>query len=138
MTGPLPLDQIPDNGGYGGISPDEVRWRRNGTREMIKGNPISIVLLRPNRIDDNAGGSYAGTPVPQTAQEFRIIAQDLRVPVVRTVDGTEVQPQYVLLGYYDANILRGDTFQLAGIEYTVVWVEPDRLDATRAVLRYGT
>lgn len=121
-----------------GISDVELFVRRQGTLEMIAGNSMIVPLQRPSYVDDGAGGLQPGSVQVVLPQTFRIIALNREVPRRISADGSEVQPTYRLLGRWNADVERGDYFHKDGVRYEVVWVEPDKSDATRADLVYGT
>jgi hypothetical protein len=125
-------------GSITGMSDVELFVRRQGTLEMIAGNSTIVSLQRPSFVDDGAGGERPGPVQVVLPQTFRIIALNRDVPRRISADGSEVQPSYRLLGRWNADVERGDFFVRDGVRYEVVWVEPDKLDATRAELVYGT
>jgi len=115
----------------------EAAIRQRLTAEFIAANPRTIVLQRPSRVDDGAGGSTDGAPTTVKSQVMRLVALNREVPSRTTVDGREVSPSYRLVAANDADLLPGDYWMDGPVKYEVVWVEPDRLDATRAEVVYG-
>jgi hypothetical protein len=113
----------------------EIAVLRRNADAWIKYNPLSIVLLRSTPAVDASGGIVT-TQSPLLAQTMRMIMSGNQLPVRRGIDGMEVQPEYVLDCYWDADISRGDRFMLGGVEYEVVFVHPDRFEMTRAEVVY--
>lgn len=116
--------------------PEDLVKMRKDTKEFIGYNPVDIVLNRHDMVADGAGG-VKRTLVPLNPQTFRIITQATREQVFRrTVDGIEVQPEFVLLGEYDADIKHGDWYMRSGIKYEVVYVRDDRRYETWGEVAY--
>lgn len=99
---------------------------RKQTRDFIAANPLSVILSRADSVPDGAGGLTTPLPMNRPVQIMRVIQQGTEMPVRRSVDGEELQPEFVLLGEHDADIRRGDWFFINGIKYEVFWVRPDR------------
>jgi hypothetical protein len=53
------------------------------------------------------------------------------------VEGTVTVAQYVLVGRWDADVKKGDEFEIDGARYKVDSVEPGRSYRTLAVLTYS-
>lgn len=100
----------------------ELMAQRNLTKYFIAADPISLVLTRTPKVSDGAGGLKNGTPVALTAQTVRLIPLQDATQQRTTADGKQVLPQYMLMGEYNADIARGDTFVIAGRRYEVVFV----------------
>lgn len=109
---------------------------RRQTAEFIAVYPLEIVLTRSDMVSDGSGGVKA-TLVPLPAQTFRQITQGTNTGVFRrTIDGEEVQPDFVLLGYYDADVKSGDWYMKDGAKHEVVYVRDDRRYQTWAEVKY--
>lgn len=95
---------------------------REQTEQFIDQRASSVVLSRPVRADDGAGGSTS-TLTPLPAQKARFISQRSAVSVERrTVGGVTVKPDMVLMMLWDANVRRGDVFTYQNLTMEVVWV----------------
>lgn len=112
---------------------------RQNLKEFIKADPISLVLMRPTLTKTAAGGYIKGASTPITRQTFRL------VPFKRRLSESQVTSQmgntqllnYVLVGYWNANIRRDDEFEYNGDNYRVVSIEPkadDRSKTDRVVV----
>lgn len=107
-------------------SEDELAVLRVNTRAFILADPRSVVLQRSLPVDTGTGGTRPSAPVPQPAQTMRLIPTDASVGSTerRLPDGSVVTPTWVLLGEYNANMLRGDTFDLPdGSTGEVVYIQ---------------
>lgn len=104
------------------IAADELAILRANTAEFIAADNKSVILNRVTRTDNGAGG-YTEEETPVTAQIMRLIPQQGNTsPLRETLDGEAVQPDYILLGEWDADMLRWDTFEDNGRRYQVLFV----------------
>lgn len=101
--------------------PRELNVMRKQTVLFIKQNPTSITLSRPTRVPNGKGG-YTTTPVAQDPQTFRIIPQQRSGIASRNIDGEKVEPVFVMIGRWDADVNDNDTFTLGGRNYSVTYV----------------
>lgn len=86
---------------------------RMNTVAFIEADPREIVLYRPTRTATGTGGTRAGGWAPQPVQTLRVLPQDGSTSTERRLpDGSVVRPTWVLLGRHDANMKRGDAFDL--------------------------
>jgi hypothetical protein len=116
--------------------PTENEVMRRQTEQFIAVFPQEIVLTRSDMVSDGAGGVKA-TLVPLPAQTFRQITQPTNTTVFRrTIDGEEVQPDFVLLGEYDVDVKSGDWYMKDGAKHEVVYVRDDRRYETWAEVKY--
>lgn len=104
-----------------GIAGPELRAQRVVTQAFINADSRPISLLRALRTDDGAGG-YTTTTQNLSTQKMRLIPQQDGATQQTTADGQQVVPQYVLMGRWDADMQRGDTFVIDGQTYEVVFV----------------
>lgn len=100
------------------MEPRELAVMRRQTEQFIKENPTSLTVNRNVRTPNGKGG-YTMTPTPQAPQTFRIIPQVRAGAASQNIDGEKVDPVFVLIGRWDANIGDNDTFSLGGKEYAV-------------------
>lgn len=109
----------------------ELAVMRQQTNDYISWNPVDIVLHRSILVEDGEGGfePAPGSPEDIVSQTFRLITQNESVNVVsQTIDGEEINPEFVLLGEYNADVKAGDWFTLADPEivYDVKFVRDNR------------
>jgi hypothetical protein len=114
----------------------EVEVLRVNTKAYIDAAPTSIIISRAMWVSDGSGGRIPGTPTELEPQRVAFHAAALALPVRRTLDGIEITPEYLLLGTWDADIERGDTFFVDGVKYEVAFVQPDRSYEVRAEVVY--
>lgn len=105
------------------VSPLEAAVQRVITKGFISANLVVISLSRPTLVDDGAGGKTM-TWISLPPQNFRIIPQG-GSGILRTVDGKELSPEFVLVGYWDADVKKGDRFVIDGVTHEVIWILPD-------------
>jgi hypothetical protein len=53
-----------------------------------------------------------------------------------TADGVQVTPSYMLLGNWDANVARFDSFTLDGRRYEIVFIQQNRQYECKAEVAY--
>lgn len=107
----------------------ELQVMRQQTADYIQWNPTTITLHRPIMAEDGEGGFEQIGEDPVAEQTFRLITQNETVDVVsQTIDGEEINPEFVLLGLYDADVQAGDWFSLADPEivYDVKYVRDNK------------
>lgn len=97
-----------------------LRVQRKNTEAFINADPIVVSLVPRVKTKTAGGGKKMEKGTPKSAQKFRLIPQGDVQPSVQTPDGIQLTPTFVLLGKFDADIDRWDTFQLNGHDYQVV------------------
>lgn len=104
-----------------GSASREVRINRRVTEQFIKADPV-VLELQGHTLVKKAGGGRKLEPNEgkKSAQMFRLIPQTDVQPSVQTPDGIQLTPTFVLLGRFDADLNRWDTFELNGHSYQVV------------------
>lgn len=119
-----------------------LRVQRRNTEEFIKADPIVISLVPRSKTKTAGGGKKMVEGEPKTAQMFRLIPTSDVQPSVQTPDGIQLTPTFVLLGKFDADMARWDTFELNGHKYQIVsTVRPEhsvenRYESKADVARY--
>lgn len=96
---------------------------RRHTEQSIARNPTTIVITRTQNTDDGAGGSYQET-VELPAQTVRIFMSSMQAQTVSKVGGQIQTQSWGLLALWDADIVKGDEFQVDGRRFTVRTVSP--------------
>lgn len=119
-----------------GISESELAIQRSLTKEFVQADNLEVVLYRRSGSGDGAGGTVYGPPVPLAPQVMRLIPQQSGVPERLTANGVAVTPSYALLGTYEADMERGDTFTLDTGRYEVVFVNANRQYEVKGEVAY--
>lgn len=92
------------------------------TKRFIDENPTDIVFTHNARVPDGMGG-YTTAPTPVPAQRVRVIQSvSAQATERRTTSGEMVSPDMKILGEWDADIHKDDTFVWNGLNVEVVWV----------------
>lgn len=105
------------------ISPAELAVQRRLSAEFIAADAQTIVLQRPTRTPDGAGGTTVGTPVPQAAQVFRLLPQEDGATARTTSEGESATPEFMLMGYWDCNMARFDEFAIGSRRFQIVYID---------------
>lgn len=107
------------------VQSQELAVQRNLTRAFIAADESQVVLTRHTKVANGSGG-YTTTTQALTSQPFRLIPQQSGGIERHTLDGKIVDPSYHLLGDWDADMERFDTFTLDGRRYEVVFIVENR------------
>jgi hypothetical protein len=102
----------------------ETALQRKATTDFISYDSTEVILNRPTKEDNEAGGYREADPIVLPSQTMRLIRQAVagRLNEVSLIDGTVVEETYHLLGEWDADVERGDFFFLGLERYEVAWV----------------
>ena len=119
-----------------GIASGELSIQRRLTAEFIKSDSVDVVLYRSAPVADGKGGTVKGSPAPLPEQCMRLIPLGDGATERFTANGQAVQPQYMLMGSYDADMQRFDSFTLDGVRYEVVFVNQNRQYETKGEVYY--
>ncbi len=115
----------------------ELHIQQRNTVAHLEADGEMVTLSRNSTpTPDEAGGFTPGGPGSLAPQVFVMETSTRQLPVRRTVDGLEVNPEYVLTGLWDADIQPGDWFFKDGAKYEVVFVHLDRSYMTTAEVIY--
>jgi hypothetical protein len=118
------------------IQADELTYLRLNTKAFIDADYKDIVLNRVTREDNGAGG-FTETENPVAAQRLRLIPQQGNMsPLRETLDGEAVQPDYVLLGEWNSDIQRWDTFADGNRRYQVLFVHEKSTYERKGEVKY--
>ena len=87
----------------------------------IKSDPVDIILERETWVNDGAGGQKPGPSTPLKKQEVLIAPAKRRLSsmIVNTELGQVIDYPYIVLGRYNLDIKRGDTFVWQGDTFEV-------------------
>lgn len=118
------------------IATAELAAQRLLTKAFVEADVIIVTLVRSEWVNDGAGGSYAQNPHSLAPQRMRLIPLQDKQQERFTSNGEQVQPGYKLLGLYDADMQRWDTFVLGGNRYEVVWVNENQQYQTKGEVAY--
>lgn len=113
----------------------EARVQRVLTAAFIKGDQTMVSLVPIRRIANGAGGWVESNDPPRIAQAMRVIPTNF-VPGTSTIDGEVSDPEFVLLGAYDADMEDGDKFLFKGSMLQVTSVDSKRDYETRGAVAY--
>lgn len=105
------------------IRPAELEVQRKLSAEFIAADAQTIVLQRPTRTPDGAGGTTVGTPVPVTAQVFRLLPQEDGATARTTAEGESATPEFMLMGYWNCDMDRFDEFTIDGRRFQIVYID---------------
>lgn len=114
----------------------ELTMQRRMTDAFIKADPQELVLTRQTRVSNGSGGFTLGAPTPLPSQTWKVVPQNRQLEERETIDGVMVRPDFVLIGYHDADVQRGDWFMWNAHRYDVVYVNEKRDYETRGELVY--
>jgi hypothetical protein len=115
----------------------ESQMRQKQTQAFVDAEPTELPLVRRPWISDGAGGFKRGPATTVWPQHIRLVASNTQLPVRRTVDGRDVQPNYTLIGMPTVDVQSGDTFTIDGVRYEVIFIYPNKTEALRADVGYG-
>lgn len=119
-----------------GISSAELAIQRKQTAAFIASDSVAVVLERPVFVSDGAGGHTRGVPTLLPSQTMRLIPLQDGTTAQLNADGEMIEPSYMLMGRWDANIERWDRFMLEGHEYEVLSVNQNRQYECKAEVSY--
>jgi hypothetical protein len=114
-----------------GIASGELAIQRRLTEQFIKADSLEIVLYRSTPVADGKGGYTHSAPAPLPAQTMRLIPLGDGATERLTANGQAVSPQYMLMGLYDADMQRFDSFTVGNDRYDVVFVNENRQYETK-------
>lgn len=100
----------------------ELKILRRNMEQYIQADPIVIALERGTWAKTTSGGYQKTNSTTLDPQTFRLTPFKRRVTnyTAQTQDGSIQVADFLLIGRYSADINRGDSFELNGVEY-VVW-----------------
>ena len=108
------------------IPATEARVQKALTDAFIAADSVQITLIPAEFVSNGSGGRKRNDLLPRLPQSMRIIPQDANAAERETLDGSVVQPNYMLLGVWNAAMTRGDRFTNGGTRYEVVYVHEKR------------
>jgi len=123
----------------------ELKALRRVMHKFIDADSVMISFTRIPKTDSGNGGWIDGTPTSTTSQEFRLVPFKRRLTEQEknTQDGDIPILPYVLVGNWDCDVLRDDTFTFViegdDRDCIVVGVEPksaDRNSNDRVVVEF--
>lgn len=115
----------------------ELRAQRRLTAMFIEADPLELQLMRSTRTPNGSGGYKVSAPAPVGGlQRMRLIPLQDGAPERTNADGKEVVPQYMLMGSFDADLQRWDSFTLNGERYQIVFVNRNRSYETKGEVVY--
>jgi hypothetical protein len=116
---------------------------RRQTAQLIKDDPTTIVLRRRVKLEVPGGGwrweTQGGTPLQPQVVKLIPFKRRMTQFLISTELGPVADLPYVLLGFHDMDIARGDLFSLEGGEFEVKTLdlsEPE-IKVSAAIDYYG-
>jgi hypothetical protein len=108
----------------------ELQALRRTMHAFIRADSLMISFTRIPKQDSGNGGWVDGTPEATDPQEFRLVPFKRRLTEQEknTQDGDIPYLPYVLVGHWDADVQRDDTFTFQDRDCIVVGVEPKSSD----------
>lgn len=108
---------------------NELRMGRIAIDKLIKADPVMITLSRPatNGVEDAEGGFQVGPPTPIAPQQFKKTMMKRRFSgEIETIEEGPIHTaQEILIGRYNVDVRRNDTFTLDRFHYRVRSVSAD-------------
>lgn len=108
------------------IPATEARVQKALTDAFIAADVSTITLIPAEFVSNGSGGRKRNDLPARLPQSMRLIPQDANAAERETLDGSVVQPNYMLLGVWNAAMTRGDRFTNSGTRYEVVYVHEKR------------
>jgi hypothetical protein len=108
----------------------ELQVQRRNTAAFIAADPVDLVLVPHTKQSLPSGGYSFHEEAPRGVQTFRLIPSNDRMPEISNSNGRMAVPTYTLLGNWDAEMERWDTFVLGGVVYEIASpVRPEHTDS---------
>jgi len=104
----------------------ELTAMRAQTVGFIAADLESVVLVPHTRTPNGSGGYKTASGLPRSPQNMRLIPISTTAFERSTLDGEAVVPQFILLGEWDCEMTRGDTFVVDGKRYEIVHIQEKR------------
>jgi hypothetical protein len=117
----------------------ELVMRRRNVRAFVDADPVDVVLMRPSaKVRTSAGGWVEGEPLPLPPQRGRIVQAKRRFasPLVNTEAGEVTELPYILLGFWDMDVEKGDYFDWNNARWEVKSISDDREERTVVAVEY--
>jgi len=115
----------------------EIDIMRAQTKAFIDADPKTILLNRLVKTPNGSGGFVSNWLPLMDNQVLRLIPQHGNMsPTRETLDGQAVQPDYVLLGEWNADIKRWDAFTDGGRRYMVLFVHEKATYEKKGEVKY--
>lgn len=104
----------------------ELRVNRKNTEHFINEDPSTFVVTRGGeKVPDGAGGWTVPPGDPVGNLTGRLVPAGGRIQS-RNIDGEEIQPSYVLITTWDADVKMSDVLVKSDRNYEVLFVREDR------------
>jgi hypothetical protein len=119
----ITIPNPPDSPGGDGLSTSEVATQRRLTTAFINRLPTTVILTPRARQKSPTGGVKWVEGEARDAQTMTLIELGTAAgnpEPVKTVDGIERTVQFELLGEWDAELARYDTFTHQGKDWEVI------------------
>lgn len=101
----------------------ELEALRRGTVNFIANDPEDVVITRIVKVDDDAGGWTRDTTMDLEPQRMRLGPASRNYNYRTTVAGEWIVPTHEIIAEHDADLEEGDTFELYGTWFRVIFVD---------------
>jgi hypothetical protein len=119
------------------ISGAELNMQRKLTAQFIEADALEIQLLRADQVSNGSGGFTTGDPEPVGGlQRMRLIPLQDGSQERLDANGKLVTPAYMLMGAYNADMERWDTFELGEKRYQIVFINQNTQYETKGEVAY--
>jgi hypothetical protein len=107
----------------------EAKMAIRNTRAFIDADPVTVVFLRPVKEETPAGGIKSGPPLELPPQRARLVPLSGNVwdrSKQKVDEGNIPDVTFQLIGMPGFDVRKGDEFLVAGDEWKVTHVSPER------------
>lgn len=118
------------------IAAGELELQRRLTLGFLLADAQQIILQRPVRTSDGAGGTVVSSTISLPPQTFRLLPSEDGATARTTAEGETATPEYMLLGRWDADLERFDEFQIGGRRFQVVFITENRQYESKGEVTY--
>lgn len=107
------------------LTDTRLGYLRYTTEQFINEDPASVVILRQAKVS-KPGGGHDFPKVPQPAQTFRFVNQDISSGITYgDDDGIARRFSYVIVGRHDADLDVNDTWEVGQQQYKIDAILPN-------------
>lgn len=119
-----------------GISSVELGVQRRNTKAFILADSLMVALMRPVSVSDGEGGKARSSLAALPPQTMRLMPLQDGAAEQLTADGLQISPTYMLMGVWDCDMQRWDTFAVGTSRYEVVSINQNRQYETKGEVVY--
>lgn len=110
------------------MTDDELTFLRASTKAFVDTDPVELEITRTYRDDDGAGGWVERDEVLPETRRVKIQPKSTtgNAPTRTAPNGQVLNITHELVGEWDVDIRRGDTFTWKGDTYDVAYVDESK------------